>query len=158
MSVKFQEHRFYGLGGSGTVAIDVENKFLRTGLVTHSYVDAHVQLMRAALFDERDTIVIFTNTGNTKHFIRLLEVANQNGINSVIITTVSNSPISKLGTYTIDVKAKEIRYKKEPSSSRIAMMAVMDIIVTYIALLKSDEYISNILATREALKNEKLRK
>ena len=149
---------FYGLGGSGTVAIDVENKFLRTNLQTHVYTDSHLQLMRTSLMGSDDTVVIFSNTGNTQHFRNLIELANNSNVCSILITSMPQSSLAKLATYSIDVKSKEIRYKNEPSSSRIAMLAVMDIIVTYIALLTHDDYIANIYTTRNALKSEKFRK
>ncbi len=147
---------FYGLGGSGTVAIDVENKFLRTGLNTHAYVDSHIQLMRTSLLNQEDTIVIFSNTGNTKHFINLLEIAKKRKVSSILITSSPVSSLAKLADYVLSAKAKEIRYKKEPSSSRIAMMSIMDIVVTYVALIKQEQYIENIYLTREALSKDKL--
>jgi len=146
---------FYGLGGSGTVAIDAENKFLRTKLNTRACIDAHIQLMRTALMNEKDFIIIFSNTGDTNHFINILNLAKSRNVPSLVVTSYINSATAKLATYVIEIKANEIHYKKEPASSRIAMLSVIDIIVTAIALNMHNQYIENVYETRKAINSEK---
>lgn len=146
---------FFGLGGSGTVAVDVENKFIRTGINTRCCIDAHIQLMWTALRRERDVIVIFSNSGATKHFAEVMRLARKNSTKLVLITSGKNTVLTRLADITLQIHAKETSYKKEPSSARIAMLAVMDVIVTAIALEKQDTYIHNIYQTREALEAEK---
>lgn len=146
---------FFGLGGSGTVAVDVENKFIRTGINTRCCIDAHIQLMWTALRRERDVIVIFSNSGATKHFAEVMRLARKNNTKLVLITSGKNTVLTRLADITLQIHAKETSYKKEPSSARIAMLAIMDVIVTAIALEKQDTYIHNIYQTREALEAEK---
>lgn len=146
---------FFGLGGSGTVAIDVENKFLRTGIATNVCIDTHIQLMRTALLSENDTIVIFSNSGTTKHFVNVLKVAKKNNVNTVIITSAKNTVLTRNATLSFQIFANETSYKKEPSTARMAMLAIMDAIVTAIALKKKDAYIKNIYKTRDVLDKEK---
>lgn len=50
-----------------------------------------------------------------------------------------------------EVRARETSYKQEPSSSRVAMLAIIDVIVTAIALQNQNQYIQNIYETRQAL-------
>ena len=154
--VQSAEHLdFFGLGGSGTVAIDVENKFIRTGINTRCCIDSHIQLMWTALRREQDVIVIFSNSGATRHFADVMRLARRNGTKLVLITSGKNTALMKLADLTFRIHAKETSYKKEPSSARIAMLAIMDVIVTAIALDKQDTYIHNIYQTREALEAEK---
>jgi DNA-binding MurR/RpiR family transcriptional regulator len=148
----------YGLGRSGTVAKDAENKFIRTRLNTYPCVDAHVQLMRSSLMGARNAIVIFSNSGSTRHFVQLLKRTRQTGIRSVVITAHKHSPGAGLADYAIDIRAKEIQYRKEPSSARITMLAVIDIIVTAIALKNHNTYIDNTITTRQAIEHEKWEK
>lgn len=154
--VQSAEHLdFFGLGGSGTVAIDVENKFIRTGINTRCCIDSHIQLMWTALRREQDVIVIFSNFGATRHFADVMRLARRNNTKLVLITSGKNTALTKLADLTFRIHAKETSYKKEPSSARIAMLAIMDVIVTAIALDKQDTYIHNIYQTREALEAEK---
>lgn len=146
---------FFGLGGSGTVAIDVENKFIRTGINTRCCIDSHIQLMWTALLGEKDVIVIFSNSGMTKHFADVMKLARKNGTKIVLITSGKNTVLTRLSDLTFQIHAKETSYKKEPSSARIAMLAIMDVIVTAIALDKQNMYIDNIYKTRAALEDEK---
>jgi DNA-binding MurR/RpiR family transcriptional regulator len=147
---------FYGLGGSGTAAQDAENKFIRTKLNTYPCVDAHVQLMRGSLMGPDDSIVIFSNSGHTIHYTKLLEITKKNGVRSVVITSHKNSPVALLADHVIEIQASEIQYRKEPSSARMAMLAVIDIIVAAIALKNHSAYIENIMTTRKAIDHEKL--
>lgn len=146
---------FFGLGGSGTVAMDVENKFLRTGINTRCCIDAHIQLIWTALRDKNDVIVIFSNSGTTRHFVKVMELARKNGVKLVLITSGSNTVLTRLADITFQIHASETSHKKEPSSSRIAMLAIMDVVATAIALEKQSDYIENIYKTRAALENEK---
>lgn len=145
----------FGLGGSGTVAIDVENKFLRTGIATNACIDAHIQLMRTALLDENDAIIIFSNSGTTKHFQQVLKIAKQKGVRVILITSAKNTSLTKGATLVFQIYAKETSHKKEPSSARIAMIAIMDVVVTKIALKMQDVFIENVYKTRQALEKEK---
>lgn len=156
MIMQSEKIEFFGLGGSGTVAIDVENKFLRTGINTNVCIDAHIQLMRTALLGEKDIIVIFSNSGLTTHFVNILKIAKKNRVKTVIITSAKNTILTKNATISFQIHAKETSYKKEPSAARLAMLALMDVIVTSIALKKKDIYIDNIYKTREALSKEKI--
>lgn len=146
---------FFGLGGSGTVAIDVENKFIRTGINTRCCIDAHIQLMWTALRGEQDMIVIFSNSWMTKHFDKVMRLARKNGVKLVLITSGVNTVLTKQADLTFQIYAKETSYKKEPSSARIAMLAIMDVVVTAIALKKQELYIDSIYETRAALEDEK---
>lgn len=150
--LKEAEHLdFFGLGGSGTIAIDVENKFIRTGINTRCCIDSHIQLMWTALRGEKDVIVIFSNSGTTKHFADVMQLARKNGVKLVLITSGKNTVLTKLADITFHICAKETSYKKEPSSARIAMLTIMDVAVTALALEEQDLYIENIYKTRNAL-------
>lgn len=147
--------KFFGLGGSGTVAIDVENKFLRTGINTEVCIDSHIQLMKTSLLAKKDVVVIFSNSGATKHFADIIEIAHKNGTKVVVITSFADSILGRVADLTFEIRAKEKSYKQEPSSARLAMFAIMDVVVTAIALRWQKKYIQNIHRTREALSLEK---
>lgn len=145
----------YGLGGSGTVAIDSENKFIRTKLNTYVCIDAHVQLMRASLLDETCAVILFSNLGATDNLIKVAKLAKENGAKVILITSRKFSQLSKLSDHVVIVQSTETKYRNEPSSARMGMLAIMDIIVTYIAFKKYNEYADNVYKTRQALHQEK---
>ena len=146
---------FFGLGGSGTVAVDVENKFIRTDVRTRVCIDAHIQLMWTSLSRRGHAIVIFSNSGVTSHFRKVMELAKKNKVKLILVTSATDTVLTRLADVVLTVRAREVTYKKEPSSARIAMLSLMDVIVTSIALRNPEHYIDNIYKTRKALKEEK---
>ena len=108
-----------------------------------------------SIWGEQDMIVIFSNSGMTKHFDKVMRLARKNGVKLVLITSGVNTVLTKQADLTFQIYAKETSYKKEPSSARIAMLASMDVVVTAIALKKQELYIDSIYETRAALEDEK---
>ena len=100
-------------------------------------------------------VVIFSNSGSTRHFAKVMDIARKNGVKLVLITSGSNTVLTKLADLAFQIHARETSYKKEPSSARIAMLAIMDVAATAVALEKQSDYIENIYRTRAALEDEK---
>ena len=84
-----------------------------------------------------------------------MNLARKNKVKIVLITSGRDTALTKLADITFYIRAKETSYKKEPSSARVAMLTIMDVVVTAVALRKQDMYIENIYKTREALAKEK---
>src|SRR5699024_9103890 len=86
---------FYGSGGSGIVALDVHYKFLRTGIQTAAYQDAHFQAMSASQLTKADVAVFISHSGTNRDILQTLEVAKDNDVKTIGITTFAKSPLSK---------------------------------------------------------------
>lgn len=59
---------FYGAGGSGIAALDMQHKFFRLGVPSVAYSDPHTYTTSAALLGPGDVVVAISNTGRTKTF------------------------------------------------------------------------------------------
>ena len=77
--VAASEIHFYGLGASGLVAQDAEQKFARIGLPARSFVDAHMQLTRAALLKPGDVAVGISYSGETIEVAQAIALAKESG-------------------------------------------------------------------------------
>ncbi|MET0742073.1 MAG: SIS domain-containing protein, partial [Microvirga sp.] len=55
-----RQRDFYGIGGSAQIARDVSHKFLRIGVRTSVFDDAHMMLMSAALLGPNDVAIGFS--------------------------------------------------------------------------------------------------
>ncbi len=66
---------FYGAGGSGIAALDVQHKFFRLGMPSVAYSDPHTFLMSSALLGEGDVVVAISNTGRTRDIIDAAKAA-----------------------------------------------------------------------------------
>ncbi len=70
-----RQRDFYGLGGSAQIARDVSHKFLRIGIRTSVFDDAHMMMMSAALLTPDDVAVAYSHSGTTSAVIEALELA-----------------------------------------------------------------------------------
>ncbi|MCX7351102.1 MAG: SIS domain-containing protein, partial [Alphaproteobacteria bacterium] len=67
-----QSIEFFGLGASGIVALDAQQKFPLFGVPCGAPTDTHQQLMTAAMMKPGDVAVVISNTGRT---VAMIEVA-----------------------------------------------------------------------------------
>lgn len=142
---------FFGFAGSACVAFDAEHKFFRTGAKCRAVCDGHMQAMLASLLTPRDVVVAFSNTGSTKELIDNLDVARLSGAKIITVTCHSQSPVARVSDVVIPVSAVETAYRTEPMEVRIAMLYVVDILFTGVALRKKNLVLDNLTRTRKAL-------
>ncbi|WP_418607600.1 family 10 glycosylhydrolase [Georgenia sp. SUBG003] len=76
----------YGVGASGIVAADLQQKLHRIGRVAFSYPDAHLALTSAALLRPGDVAIGISHTGTTIDTVDALAIARRNGATTVAIT------------------------------------------------------------------------
>jgi RpiR family transcriptional regulator, carbohydrate utilization regulator len=124
---------FFGVGASGVVALDAQQKFFRLGLPTLAYVDSHMQIMSAATLRPGDAVVAISHTGRTKDILESAMTARDGGADVLAITS-PDSPLSLAATLTLPVDTVEDTDLFTPMMSRLAHLAVVDVLATGIAL------------------------
>ncbi len=129
---------FYGNGGSGAVAMDAHQKFLRTGLRVSVYTDNHLQLMSVAQLTEKDLIIVFSHSGSNLNMINLLDIAKENGTKSIGITSFSRSPIGERVNISINAISQETGYQFEAFASRIAHLTLVDSLYISVMLKRKE--------------------
>lgn len=129
---------FYGNGGSGAVAIDAHQKFLRTGLKVSVYTDNHLQLMSAAQLTDKDLAIVISHTGSNLNLINLLDVTKENGTKSIGITSFSRSPIGEKVDISLNAISQETGYQFEAFASRIAHLTLIDSLYISVVLKRKD--------------------
>ena len=128
-----QRIEFFGVGASGVVAMDAQHKFFRLGLPTVAYTDPHMQLMSATTLRPGDAVVAVSHTGRTKDILESVITAKDAGAH-VIAVTSPDSPLAVAASLTLPVAAAEDTDLYTPMMSRLAHLAVIDVLVTGIAL------------------------
>lgn len=129
---------FFGNGGSGAVAMDAHQKFLRTGLHVSVYTDNHLQLMSVAQLTKKDLIIVFSHSGSNLNMINVLDVAKENGTKSIGITSFSKSPIGEKVDICINAISQETGYQFEAFASRIAHLTIIDSIYISVMLKRKE--------------------
>jgi DNA-binding MurR/RpiR family transcriptional regulator len=129
---------FYGNGGSGIVAMDAHHRFLRIGLNVSVYTDNHLQLMSIAQLSKKDVIVVISHSGSSLNMINLLDIAKQNGIKSIAITSFSKSPVGEKADINLNTISQETGYQFEAFASRIAHLTIIDTLYMSVLLQRKE--------------------
>jgi len=128
-----QRFEFYGVGASGLVAADAQHKFFRLGKPAIAYSDPHLQAMSANVADAATGILLFSFTGRSREILEAARLAADNGAVRVGVTC-AGSPLAALCSHVVPVPAMEDTLLYTPMSSRIVQLAVVDILVSALAL------------------------
>lgn len=123
---------FYGFGASGSVATDAQHKFFRLQLSSNAYTDPHIQHMSAISLSNDDVAVAISQSGQTKALLESVKLAREAGA-TVIGLAPEGTPLSGLCNIPIYVNIKEDHRTVSPVSSRIAHLAVIDVLATGVA-------------------------
>jgi DNA-binding MurR/RpiR family transcriptional regulator len=148
---KARQRDFYGVGGSAQIARDVSHKFLRIGVRTSVFDDAHMMLMSAALLGEGDVAVAFSHSGTTTAVIESLELARRRGARTIALTNYATSPLASMADVVLCSTAQGSPLLGENAAARIAQLIIFDAVFVAVAQrdLKAAE--RNLSATREAV-------
>ena len=145
-------HRdLYGIGGSAQIARDVAHKFLRIGIRTSVFDDAHMMLMSAALLGEGDVAIGFSHSGTTTAVIEPLELARRRGARIIVLTNYATSPLAAIADVVLCSTAQGSPLLGENAAARIAQLVIFDAVFAAVAQrdLKAAE--RNLAATMSAV-------
>lgn len=142
---------FFGLGGSGPVALDAAHKFMKLGKPITAYTDSHMQAMAASLVNPADVVVAISHSGSSRDIVDAVALARERGATTIGITHYARSPIDKVIDIKLSTSSYETLYRMESTSSRIAQLAIIDTLFIGVCLLNPDAAVRNILATRKAI-------
>lgn len=85
----------YGMGGSGVMAVGLQQRLYRIGVNAHVWVEAHLGLASAALLGEGSVAIALSNSGQTSETLELISLARQCGAFTVALTSDPRSPIAR---------------------------------------------------------------
>ena len=126
---------FYGFGASAAVAFDAQHKFFRLQIRSTAYSDPHLQNMSATALNAGDVVIAISQSGRSQALLDSMELVKKAG-GIVIGLAPSASPVIKKATIAIEVDAKEDIQIYTPLSSRIAHLAVIDVLAIGVAQKK----------------------
>ncbi|HET7304525.1 MAG TPA: MurR/RpiR family transcriptional regulator [Segeticoccus sp.] len=139
----------YGVGASGLVAADLQQKLHRIGCLSFAWSDSHLALTSAALLGRRDVAIAISHTGATKETMEAAAMARERGAAVVTITNFPLSPLAQASDMVLTTAARETALRSGATASRIAALTVIDCL--YIAVAHR-----NLPAARRALKSTRV--
>ncbi|MGL5796723.1 MAG: MurR/RpiR family transcriptional regulator [Cetobacterium sp.] len=119
-----------GVGTSGIIARDAEDKFLRLGLETTAVDNEGLMLLKARYLTEEDIVLAISNSGNTEIILETLKIAKETGAKVISMTNSLNSKIIPLSDfYLITAKENSQNILKNHSiESKASQLLIIDII------------------------------
>ncbi|MDR5780281.1 MULTISPECIES: MurR/RpiR family transcriptional regulator [unclassified Caballeronia] len=146
---------FYGAGGSGIAALDMQHKFFRLGVPSVAYSDPHTYTTSAALLGPGDAIVAISNTGRTRDILDACKSALHGGA-KVIAITHGNSPLARLATVGLFANVDEDTDIFSPMTSRVSHLAIGDILAVGLALARGPKLAEKLAEAKDVLESRRV--
>lgn len=129
---------FVAVGTSAPLAQDAAYRFLTIGVAADAPADVHVQHVRARLLGPQDVCVAISHTGATQETLAALRGAREAGARTIAVTSFLRSPLTELVDTLLVAGSREMSYRVEAMSSRIAHLCVLDALFVAVALRHVD--------------------
>ena len=142
---------FFGLGTSGSVARDAENKFFRFNLPVSFHDDVLMMRMLASTGSAGDVFFVISHTGRTKEIIDIAEIASNNGA-TIIALTSSSSPLTAVSSIALEVDVPENTDEYMAMTSRIVHLVVLDVLATGFTLRRGPDFLPHLEKIKNSLK------
>lgn len=123
----------YGVAASAFVALDLQQKLHRIGLVAYAWPDPHMAVTSAALLRSGDVAIGVSHTGKTADTISSLQEARSQQATTVAITNFPGSPIAQAADHVLTTAARETTFRSGAMASRIAALTVVDCLFVAVA-------------------------
>ena len=123
----------FGSGGtSSMLATEMQNRLFRLGLNAVAQVDGQLQRMFAAVAGPTTLVLAFSTSGHAQSLIDAVQVARQYGAATVAITA-PGSVLATAAEVVIAYRPVEDGNLFKPTSSRFALLAIVDVLATMVA-------------------------
>ena len=148
---------FFGLGTSGSVARDAENKFFRFNLPVSFHDDVLMMRMLASTGTTGDVFFVISHTGRTKEIIDVVQIARENGA-TIIALTSPGSPLAAISSISLDVDVPENTDEYMPMTSRIVHLVILDVLATGFTLRRGPDFLPHLEKIKNILLPTRLKK
>ncbi|RUW72711.1 MULTISPECIES: MurR/RpiR family transcriptional regulator [unclassified Mesorhizobium] len=145
-----------GSGGiSSMMATEMQNRLFRLGLPVLAQIDGQLQRMYAAVATPETTLVAFSVSGYARSVIEAVQVAQQYGATTVAVTA-PDSALAKAADTVIHLQSFEDGNIYKPTSSRYALLAIVDMIVTSVAETRGPKVLENLRRIKQSVNTLKV--
>lgn len=149
--LKAKRVEVYGIGSAAPIAEDANYRLLRIGIESKVVLDSHVQAISASLTGPDVAVMTISHSGSTHETLAATRLAKEAGATTICVTNYGKSPIQRLTDIVLHTMAKETGFRTEAMTSRIAQLAIVDALVSCVALATYDRAVATITKTFEVL-------
>ena len=146
----------YGVGASGFVALDFQQKLHRIGRVAFAWTDPHIALTSAALLTGSDVAVAISHSGATQDTLDAVSLAGRCGATTVAITNFPRSPLARVADHVLTTAARETTFRSGATASRLAQLTVVDCVFVGLAQRTYETAQRALAVTHEAVRDRRV--
>lgn len=117
-----------GLGTSALMAKDFEIRFARIGVKTRAIEDVVLQRFTLKNLDKDSLVIAFCYSGTTRFTMENLKIAKEREARTVLWTEEHNTQFENENDLVIYIHSHEPSHIRNSTSSRIAMMYLIDVL------------------------------
>ncbi|CAG2134491.1 putative HTH-type transcriptional regulator YbbH [Cupriavidus yeoncheonensis] len=151
MLKKARRIEIYGIGSAAPIAEDAHYRMLRIGLNAKAVVDSHVQVISAALTGPEVAVLTISHSGSTHETVTATRLAKEAGAHTICITNFGKSPIQAFSDVVLLTMARETQFRTEAMTSRLAQLAIIDVLIACLSLTDYERAVKTIRHTFEIL-------
>jgi DNA-binding MurR/RpiR family transcriptional regulator len=145
-----------GVGASAVIALDLQQKLHRIGLVCFTWHDAHAALTAAAILGPDDVMIAVSHSGATIDTIDVVREAARHRVRTIALTGARHSPLAVAADVALVTADRETTFRSGATASRIAALSVVDVLFVAVAQLRYDQAVAALDATRRAVADRRL--
>lgn len=142
---------FFGSGYSYVPALELHYRLLKLGIISNIENGSHMQNIVASVLNSDDCLVVFSISGCTKDDIEVVEIAKENGVKVITVTSYDRSPLAKMSDVVIQCIKKESPIEGGSMLAKIGQLYIVDVLCTGIILRKHEEYVEKIKKTSQSV-------
>jgi DNA-binding MurR/RpiR family transcriptional regulator len=128
-----------GVGASGIVAIDLQQKLARLGLQALYSTDSDMQIVEACALKENGVLIAISYSGETTSVLKTAREAKKSNSTVIAITRIGGNSLSKLADISLHVANIESLFREGATLSRFGQLLVVDCIYTMILIRRQKE-------------------
>ena len=128
-----QRVEFCTVGQYGAVALDAQDKFLRSGIPAGAQADPRLQLLAVSVLQAGDVAVIISASGRQPDLLDVADRALARGA-AVLAITASQSPLARKAHTVLAIDAVEDAASPVPMIGRILQLLMVDILTVGVAM------------------------
>ncbi|MGE6631822.1 MurR/RpiR family transcriptional regulator [Bacillus sp. NPDC077027] len=147
---------FIGVGASGIVASDAQQKFLRINQPATAFSDMHIASTVIANAGKDDVVFGISFSGETEDIIQALQLAKDNHVKTIGLTHPGHTSVSSLCDVQLSTSgSNEAPFRSAATSSRMAQLYIIDVLFLGLAARQYEKTAQYIDKTRNAIRSMK---
>lgn len=148
----------FGIGASGLVATDLQDKLIRAGRIAFCWTEFHAAMTSAVLLDSEAVAIGISHSGATQDVVEALAAAKEAGATTIAITNFSGSPIIEYADIVLTTASRETAFRSGALASRTAQLAVVDFLFVGVARTSLEATTEALRRTHEAIRDAPLKR